>query len=77
MAAHAPVTRPPTLGDIDPADDRLLNIWAGVCRQAIRDFTAPPTDRKVKPEHRQSAQAFLRKHGFLRSDGSLGRPLTD
>ena len=56
-------------------DDRLLLLWAGVIRQAIKDFAAPPTDRRVTRRHRRTAEVFLRRHGFIREDGSLGRPL--
>ncbi len=56
-------------------DDRLLKLWGGVIRQAIRDVQAPPTDRKVSQRHRRTAEAFLRKHGYLRPDGSIGPPL--
>jgi hypothetical protein len=56
-------------------DDRLLQLWAGVIRQAIRDVQAPPTDRKVSKKDRRTAEQFLRRHGFLRQDGTIGRPL--
>ena len=60
---------------LSAGDDRLLLLWAGVIKQAIRDLQAPPTDRKVTRQHRRTAEAFLRKHGFIREDGSIGRPL--
>ncbi len=60
-----------------PGDDRLLQLWAACIRQAIRDHEAPVTDRKVTSTHRRTAEAHLRKHGYLRPDGSIGRPLHD
>ena len=60
-----------------PGDDRLLQLWAGVIRQAIKDFEAPPTDRTVTSRHRRTAEALLRKHGYLREDGSVGPPVQD
>ena len=58
-----------------PGDDRLLKLWANCIRQAIKDYQAPKTDRKVSKQHRRTAEALLRRHGYLREDGSLGRPL--
>ncbi len=60
-----------------PGDDRLLRLWAGCIKQAIKDYQAPKTDRKVSKQHRRTAEALLRKHGFIRPDGSIGRPLED
>ncbi len=60
---------------LSAGDDRLLLLWAGVIKQAIRDLQAPPTDRKVTRQHRRTAEALLRRHGYLREDGSVGRPL--
>ena len=58
-------------------DDRLLKLWAGCIRQAISDYQAPPHKRKVSKRDRRTAEAVLRKHGYLREDGSIGRPLKD
>ncbi len=57
-----------------PGDDRLLQLWAACIRQAIKDYQAPKTDRKVTSRHRRTAEALLRKHGFLRPDGTVGVP---
>ena len=60
-----------------PGDDRLLKLWAGCIKQAIKDYKSPANDRRVTKRGRRTAEVFLRKHGFIRPDGSLGRPLTD
>ena len=60
---------------LDPGDDRLLKLWAGVIRQAIKDVQAHKNKTKVSKQHRRTAEVFLRKHGFIRPDGSIGRPL--
>ncbi len=60
-----------------PGDDRLLRLWANCIKQAIKDYEARPRDRNVPNKHRRTAEAFLRKHGFIRPDGSIGPPLKD
>ncbi len=60
-----------------PGDDRLLKVWANCIKQAIADYEAPPSKAKVTKKHRRTAEAFLRKHGFIREDGSIGPPLKD
>ena len=60
-----------------PGDERLLKLWAGCIKQAIADYKAPPHKTKVSKQHRRTAEVFLRKHGYLREDGSIGRPLKD
>ncbi len=62
---------------IDPHDDRLLRLWANCIKQAISDYQAPPRKTKVSKRHRRTAEQFLRRHGYLREDGSIGRPLKD
>ncbi len=58
-----------------PGDDRLLKLWAGCIKQAIKDYEAHKNKTKVSKQHRRTAEAFLRKHGFIRPDGSIGPPL--
>ncbi len=60
-----------------PGDDRLLKLWAGCIKQAIADYEAPPHKRKVSQKHRRTAEVFLRRHGYLRPDGSIGPPVQD
>ncbi len=60
-----------------PLDDRFVKLLAGIVKQAIADYTAPLHKRKVSQKHRRSAEAFFRRLGFIRPDGSLGRPLKD
>ncbi len=60
---------------LTPGDDRLSQLWAACIRQAIKDYQAPKTDRKVSKQHRRTAEALLRKHGYLRPDGSIGPPV--
>ena len=60
---------------IDPHDDRLLRLWANCIKQAIKDYRAPPSQAKVAQEHRRTAEAFLRRLGYLHEDGSIGPPL--
>ncbi len=69
----------PTNGDpwtkFDP--DAWIRFVAGVVKWAIKDYTAPATDRNVTPKQRREAEQFLRRHGYLREDGSIGPPLDD
>ncbi len=58
-------------------DDRPLKLWAACIRQAIKDFEAHKNKTKVSRAHRRTAEAFLRRHGYLRPDGSIGPPLKD
>ncbi len=60
-----------------PGDDRLLQLWAACIRQAIKDYQAPADDRRVSNKDRRTAAALLRKHGYLREDGSIGPPVQD
>ena len=67
----------PSNGDpwtkFDP--DAWIRFVARVVKLAIKDYKSPATDRNVTPKQRREAEQFLRKHGFLREDGSLGWPL--
>ncbi len=69
----------PTNGDpwtkFDP--DAWIRFVAACVRAAIRDYEAAPSNKDVTPKHRRTAEAFLRKHGFIREDGSIGPPLKD
>ena len=55
---------------IDPADDRLLRLLAGVCRQAIADW-----QRGYHSPRHADAGDWLRKVGLLREDGTLIREM--
>ena len=51
---------------LDPGDDRLLKLLAGVCRQAIQDW-----QRGYHSPRHADAGDWLRKVGLLRPDGTL------
>ncbi len=58
----------PLDSSIDPHDDRLLKLFAGVCRQAIQDW-----QRGYHSPRHADAGDWLRKVGLLREDGTLIR----
>ena len=41
---------------LSPGDDRLLKLWAGCIKQAIKDYEAPPRKTKVSKLHRRTAR---------------------
>ncbi len=55
---------------LDPDDDRLLKLFAGVCRQAIQDWKSGYHSRR-----HADAGDWLRKVGLLREDGTLIREM--
>ena len=55
--------------------DAWISFVAAVVRRALGDHRAAPTNGDVTKQHRETAEQFLKRHGFLREDGSLGPPL--